>query len=175
MIKNQHHQREIEAKLEKGIINNDSKSIYSTGLTLQNKLIDDEKLMLFLKDQFANDSNTNINDNYQALIAKIRNNPKLLFEIIPSSKEKIDEKVKMQEKIKKSKILAQRAMKLKQKIRYFTNIKIVLFFRQGNSSPGLTVSGMSPGIESDNIVQNVSEYRPMTTENRSKLAKLSHI
>lgn len=128
MIKNQHHQREIEAKLEKGIINNDSKSIYSTGLTLQNKLIDDEKLMLFLKDQFANDSNTNINDNYQALIAKIRNNPKLLFEIIPSSKEKIDEKVKMQEKIKKSKILAQRAMKLKQKIRYFTNILKLWYF-----------------------------------------------
>ena len=118
MIKNQNHQREIEAKLEKGIINNGSKSIYSTGLTLQDKLIDDQKLMLFLKNQFANDSNTNIDDNYQALITKIKHNPKLLFEIIPSSKENLDEKVKIQEKMRKSKILAKRAMKLKQEIRY---------------------------------------------------------
>ena len=57
--------------------------------------------MLSLKDQFVNDSNTNRDDYHQALITKIKYNPKSLFEIIPNSKEELDEKVKIQENMTK--------------------------------------------------------------------------
>ena len=41
-IKDHQHQKEIESKLEKGINGFEPQSIYSTGLRLQNKLIDEK-------------------------------------------------------------------------------------------------------------------------------------
>ena len=90
VIKNAEHQKEIEAKLEKGIVSPNINSIFSTGLTLQNKLIDEKKLMELLNDGTEDRHNIEpTRANYQTLIWKLKENPELLFQIIPTSRKKI--------------------------------------------------------------------------------------
>lgn len=78
-IKDQDHQKEIEAKLERGIRPAETHSIYHTGLGLQNKLIDEEKIAQMV-------SNEPTQESYKEMIKKLKDNPKLLLDIIPSSK-----------------------------------------------------------------------------------------
>lgn len=114
-IKNSTHQREIEDKLEKGIIDMGSNSIYSTGMRLQNKLIDEQKLVQMM----GKEPNR---ENYQELIIKLKDNPKLLFEIIPTSTNS-----KFKERIKKSNHTLKRNLLAKQKVKRdkFENLKKV--------------------------------------------------
>lgn len=90
IIKNAEHQKEIEAKLEKGIVNHNINSIFSTGLTLQSKLIDEKKLMELLNDSAEENHNSELSrSSYQTLIWKLKENPEILMQVIPTNRKKI--------------------------------------------------------------------------------------
>ncbi|CAI2374357.1 unnamed protein product [Moneuplotes crassus] len=106
-IKDNNHQRQIEARLEKGIVPVDEYSIYSTGLGLQNKLIDEEKLA-----QMVNSDPTQ--ESYQEMIKKLKDNPKLLLDIIPSSNKAAN--TKLRERFKKSQEMSKNQYLINQKV-----------------------------------------------------------
>lgn len=79
--------------MEKGIVEIDSQSIYSTGMGLQNRLIDEHKLVQMM----GKEPNKHT---YKELISRLRDNPQLLLEIIPTSKHFGTNKLR--ERLKKS-------------------------------------------------------------------------
>jgi rRNA maturation protein Rpf1 len=124
VINNPFHQKEIEAKLEKGIVGQESQSIYSTGLSLQNKLIDEQKLMQMM----SYDPDT---QNYQELISKLRENPKLLFEIIPGKKDM--HKNNLREKIRENQEHYKKALIAKYQIDKINSPENIFKARPGTS------------------------------------------
>lgn len=86
MIKDQEQQDQIIAKLEKGIINKKSNSIYTTGLGLLDKLIDDEKLMEFLKEQLSNESDETIQEYYKMFMERIKSQSESMKTNLSTSK-----------------------------------------------------------------------------------------
>ena len=157
VIKDEEHQHEIEARLEKGIVDADTPSIYSTGLKLQNKLIDEQKLIQLLvnSEDYSQINETKEND-YQALLKRLKENPDLLLDIIPNSKGKLLNKQRLRDKLKQSQESMKQAFIHKHRINQ-------------NDSPSYSAGGYRPSTVGTNVYRNAT-----SKENLDLISNVDH-